>query len=118
VRLLLDAMYSPEVAERLRARGHDAIALGERPALVAMRDEELFAAMAAEDRTVVTNNVLDFVPLYRSALADGAEHPPLVLTSDRQMPRTWTAIGRFVSMLEELAGGETAPPGEAESGRS
>lgn len=31
VRLLLDEHLSPEIAHQLRARGHDAIAVGERP---------------------------------------------------------------------------------------
>lgn len=102
MKLLLDDMYSPDVAERLRTRGHDAIAIRERPELLAMSDHELFAAMAEEDRTIVTNNVIDFVPLYRRALAEGSLQAALFLTSDRSMPRTRAGIGRFVSMLEEF----------------
>jgi predicted nuclease of predicted toxin-antitoxin system len=115
VKLLLDDMYSPDVAERLRVRGHDAIAIRERPDLLAMSDPELFAAMAGEDRTIVTNNVIDFVPLYRRALAEGSLQAALFLTSDRSMPRTKAGIGRFVSVLEEFATGEsTASPTAAD----
>jgi predicted nuclease of predicted toxin-antitoxin system len=111
VKLLLDDMYSPDVAERLRTRGHDAIAIRERPDLLALTDSELFAAMAEEDRTIVTNNVIDFVPLYRRALAEGSLQAALFLTSDRSMPRTRAGIGRFVSLLEEFVTGEPqAPP--------
>ncbi|HSD22208.1 MAG TPA: DUF5615 family PIN-like protein [Anaeromyxobacter sp.] len=112
MRLLLDDMYSPDVAARLRARGHDAIAIRERPELLAMSDRQLFAAMAAEGRTIVTNNVVDFVPLYRSALAEGDLQAALFLTSDRTMPRNRAGIGRFVSMLEELTAGEPVAPPE------
>lgn len=108
MKLLLDAMYSPGVAARLRVRGHDAVAIAERPELVAMSDSGLLEAMAAESRTIVTNNVLDYVPLFRHALLDGGEPPALLLTEDRTMPRTSAEIGRFVSMLEGLAAGE--PP--------
>ena len=103
MKLLLDDMYSPDVAARLRARGHDAVAVRERPDLVGMSDYELFAAMAAEERTIVTNNVVDYVPLVRQTLAEGGDHAGLFLTSDRSMPRNRAGIGHFVSVLEELA---------------
>lgn len=119
MKLLLDAMYSPDVAARLRTRGHDAVAIRERPDLVAMRDPELCAAMASEGRTIVTNNVLDYVPLFRDALAGGSTEVTLLLTSDRLMPRNRAGIGRFVSMLEDLAAGEpsAAPHASADARR-
>ena len=67
-----------------------------------MTDAGLFDAMAAEDRTIVTNNIVDYVPLFRRALADGSNHATLFLTSDRSTPRNIAGIARFVSMLEEL----------------
>ncbi len=115
MKLLLDEMYSPRIAVRLRDRGHDAVSLRERRDLVGASDRQLFAAMAAESRTIVTNNVVDFVPIFRRALADGAENPGLFLTSDRATPRSSAEIGRFVSVLEELmaeSGGETAAPSQ------
>lgn len=114
MRLLLDDMYSPDVAVRLRARGHDAIAIRERPELLAMSDRQLFSAMAEEDRTLVTNNVVDFVPLYRAALAEGIVPAALFLTNDAVMPRTKAGVGRFVSMLEDLVAGE--PPASSAGG--
>jgi len=104
VKLLLDEMYSPRIAVRLRDRGHDAVSLRERRDLVATRDRELFAAMAAENRTIVTNNIVDFVPIFRRALADGVENPGLFVTSDRSTPRSTAEIGRFVSVLEAFVG--------------
>jgi len=113
VRLLLDEMYSPGIAVRLRDRGYDAVSLRERRDLVGASDLELFAAMATENRTIVTNNIVDFVPIFRRALADGAEHPGLFLTSDRSTPRRRAESGRFVSILEDLvteSGGDAAAP--------
>ena len=115
MRLLLDEMYSPRIAVRLRDRGHDAVSLRERRDLVGSSDHELFAAMAVENRTIVTNNVVDFVPIFRRALADGAASPGLFLTSDRSTPRSTAEIGRFVSVLEDLvteSEGETAAPSQ------
>jgi hypothetical protein len=113
-------MYSPDAAARLRARGHDAVAIQERPDLLVLSDSELFRAMADEGRTIVTNNVLDYVPLYRSALAEGAERAPLLLTSDRVMPRSKAGVGRFVGMLEDVVAGEpaAAPPSPGETSRA
>ncbi len=104
MKLLLDEMYSPQIAVRLRDRGHDAVSLRERRDLVAASDRELLAAVTVENRTIVTNNVVDFVPIFRRALADGVESPGLFLTSDRSTPRSTTEIGRFVSVLEALVG--------------
>lgn len=115
MKLLLDEMYSPDVAVRLRARGHDAVSIRERAELLGMSDLQLFSAMAAENRTIVTNNVVDYVPLYRSALAEGGDPAALLLTSDRSMPRNKAGIGRFVSMLEDLLSEqqpESAPPSQ------
>ena len=111
MKLLLDDVYSPDVAARLRTRGHDAVSVRERPDLAGKSDEELFAAMAEEDRTIVTNNVLDFVPLFRNALASGARHAALFLTDDRTTPRSKAGVGRFVSMLEELVAPSTSAEG-------
>ena len=111
MKLLLDEMYSPRIAVRLRDRGRDAVSVRERRDLVGASDRELFLAMAAEDRTIVTNNIVDFVPIFRRALADAADSPGLFLTSDRSTPRSSAEIGRFVSVLEDLvteSGGDAA----------
>lgn len=113
MRLLLDEMYSPRIAVRLRDRGHDAVSLRERRDLVGASDLELFAAMATENRTIVTNNIVDFVSVFRRALADGTEHPGLFLTSDRSTRRSRAEIGRFVGILEDLvteSEGDAAAP--------
>ena len=114
MKLLLDEMYSPRIAARLRDRGHDAVSLRERRDLVGAGDSELLRAMTAENRTIVTNNVVDFVPVFRRALADGAENPGLFLTSDRTTPRSAAEVARFVTVLEALvsaADGDETPSG-------
>ena len=116
MKVLLDAIYSPEIAVRLRNRGHDALSITERPDLQGASDVELFAAIAAEDRTFVTNNVLDYLPLFRSALADGTERPALFLTSDRSTPRNKAGIGRFLNVLEDLLTERPGEGGDAHAG--
>jgi hypothetical protein len=51
--------------------------------------------MAAENRTIVTNNVVDFVLIFRRALAEVSGQP--LLTSDLP-PRSTAETGRFVSV--------------------
>ncbi len=102
MRILLDEMYSPAIVEGLRERGHDAISVHDRPDLVAALDPAIFAAMQAEHRVIVTNNVRDFVPLAQDALQAGSPFFGLVLTSDRSLPRSKATIGTYVRLLETL----------------
>jgi len=102
VRLLLDEMYSPEIARQLRQRGHDVVSAKERPELIGATDADLLGRMSDEDRVIMTNNALDFVPLVSRLLAEGGQHAGLLLTSDRSLPRTRAMIGRFVEVLDEL----------------
>lgn len=87
MKVLLDEMFPPAVARALRERGHDAIAVAERPDLVALGDPELFAAAQAEQRAVVTENVADFMAIDARYRADGEKHfgPLFVLKSN--LPR-------------------------------
>src|SRR5947207_419898 len=63
VKLLLDEMFSPAIAADLRERGHDVIAVADRPDLRAKSDEEIFAWASAEARWLLTENVKDFRPI-------------------------------------------------------
>jgi predicted nuclease of predicted toxin-antitoxin system len=63
VKLLLDAMYSPERAVQLRRRGHDVVAARAFSDLEAASDVELLAVAQLEERVVVTENVPDILRL-------------------------------------------------------
>lgn len=102
MRLLLDAHYSPAIAEQLRERGHDVSSAGERDDLRSLPDDQLLGVAIAEQRALVTNNAADFVPLIQRAVETGMHHYGLVLTSDRTLPRSTRAIGRHVRALEAL----------------
>lgn len=57
VRLLLDEMFSPRIADELRRRGHDVVAMVADPELRALSDAAVYAWAAEQDRRVVTENV-------------------------------------------------------------
>ena len=112
MKLLLDEMYAPVVAEQLRARGHDVVSVHdpEYQRLEGTSDEEIFAAALAEGRALVTENVPDFRRLEADALARGEPHATLVFTSNRQFPRGEPrTTGRLVEALYVLLS-EATPP--------
>ena len=103
MKLLLDEMWAPEIAIQLRHRGHDVVAVAERPDLRGKADAAVFAVAQAEQRAVVTENVIDFRPLADSEIQRGRCHSGLVYTSNRRFPRhDRRTSGHLVTALDEL----------------
>jgi predicted nuclease of predicted toxin-antitoxin system len=101
VKLTLDHHYPPAIAEQLRSTGHDTVAAVER-GWHREPDEGLLALCLTEQRTLLTNNVGDFMTLARNWSVRGQQHAGLVFTSDISLPRTHTMIGRYVKLLDVL----------------
>lgn len=75
---LIDEMYGERVAELLRGHGHDAdhvreIGLGGAP------DADVLARAAAEGRTLVTENAIDFLPLLDQRQGAGTPMTPVLI---------------------------------------
>ncbi len=104
MKLLLDEMISPKIARELRSRGDfDVQAIkGDRPDLEAVADREIVRRIATEQRTLVTNDVLDFHLIHNQMLAAGEEHYGLIFTSDSTMPRNKASIPLWVRTLGEV----------------
>lgn len=101
MRLLLDEMHAPVVAEELRNRGHDVVAIAAAGELRGIADEEVFARAAAEGRATVTENVADFLPIAHHWVAEGRTHHGLVLTSPERFVRSNAAYpGDLVVALD------------------
>jgi predicted nuclease of predicted toxin-antitoxin system len=80
VRLLLDAHVSgPRVGRRLQAKGHDARALDQEPALEGLDDEEMLALASEDRRILVTHNVRDFPSILREWVAAQRSHAGAIL---------------------------------------
>jgi len=103
LRLLLDEMYPPAIAEQLRGRGHDVDAVTARAELRALTDEGLFVVAQEERRAVVTENVADFCPIADRFDQRGKLHHGLIPVHPAKYPRgDPRTIGRMVTALEEL----------------
>lgn len=108
LKLLLDEMHSFGVAEQLRDRGFDVVAVKERPDLIGMPDEDLLAAAAGEHRALVTDNVKDFAAIARRWAAAGRMHGGLVFTHPQRFPRSAGSHVRVLAnALERFIADET-----------
>ncbi|MGH9008612.1 MAG: DUF5615 family PIN-like protein [Acidimicrobiia bacterium] len=111
-RLLLDEMLSPKIADQLIARGHDVVAVTQRPDLMALHDDEpLLAAATADARTIVTLNIGDFAVLDSRWSAEGREHAGIVFVATSSFPQDRRFIGAVVRALDAAAK-EGALPGK------
>lgn len=101
MKLLLDEMYTAAVAEQLRQRDHDVIAVAERAEVRGTPDDDLLAWARTEDRALVTDNQRDFIPIHHCRIADGQGHKGLILTTNRRFPRGQPATtGKLVVALD------------------
>lgn len=102
MKLLLDEQLSPRIAQVLRERGLDAVAVGERDDLPQASDREIMEAAAREQRAVVTNNVKDFRPIAAERLTTGRGHAGLILLPARRS-RSRHATGLLADAIEAVA---------------
>jgi Domain of unknown function (DUF5615) len=108
VKALLDEMIPRAVAEQLRKRGRDVIAVTERPELRALADRDIWAAAQADERAIVTRDRADYLMLEREERAAGHGHAGLILVSSHYAP---AAVGALVAALDVLLDGDAPYPG-------
>ena len=103
MKLLLDEMFTHALAEQLRARGHDVVAVTEREDLRGLEDDELLTTAHQEGLAIVTENAVDFRPIATRALRAGQAHSGLILTTHHAFPRGHPrTVGRLVTALDRL----------------
>jgi hypothetical protein len=109
VKLLLGEQISGKVAERLRARGHDAIAATADPSLRGLSDPELFEVAQQQARTLVTYNRSDFEAIVREYAEANREHHGLVIVHPIRFPsRELTRLTKTLAALMD-----TFPPSKS-----
>jgi hypothetical protein len=111
VKLLLDEMISPVVAEQLRARNRQVEAISEHRGLRGLSDEDLFEYALAAGQSLVTYNRDDFLELDRRFRGVGRTHRGVVILNPRRFPEGRASIGALVTSLDELI--ERGPPYES-----
>jgi predicted nuclease of predicted toxin-antitoxin system len=102
LKLLVDEMYDPEIAEALRALGHDVVHASERAESKSAGDETIFTIAQNEQRAIFTNNVRDFMPLGNKELQGGGPFHGIVLSNDKSLPRTKSNTGTITALLHAL----------------
>ncbi len=103
--LLLDEMFSDEIAEQLRAKGHDVRSVVVDASLVALPDDQVLAKADAAGRALVTANIKDFAPLDGQYKAIGRTHAGLVLVSTKTFTQDRSYTGAIVTALDKLLTG-------------
>ena len=117
MRLLLDEMISATVADLLRDRGHDVVAVQD-PDLEHLRgidDCELLDHAARQRRAVVTDNIPDFVRCHQRRLDRNRPHLGLLLFTNDTFPRHRhdAFVGQVLAALEQQL---NAHPDDDDSG--
>ena len=103
--LLLDEMFTDDIAQQLRTKGYDVISVVADPALVGLPDDQILAYAIAEGRALVTANIKDFVPLdarYRTA---DQSHAGLILVSTKTFPQNRGFPSAVTTALAALLSG-------------
>jgi hypothetical protein len=94
--IILDEMYPPALARRLRTDGHDVVAVPDvEVGLASKSDEDVLTWAARNSRCVVTENVSDFARLAQQGVA----HCGLIFVSGRRFPRTAAGLHRLGDAL-------------------
>ena len=96
VPLLLDEMHPPALAQMLRDKSHDVVAVAASADLAGTDDGTVLDFAAGEGRCLVTENVRDFAVLARQG-----SHAGVLFVSARRWPRTRVGIVRLAAALHE-----------------
>ena len=111
--LLLDEMFTDDIAQQLRAKGYDVISVVADPALVGLLDDQILAYATAEGRALVTANIKDFIPLDTRYRAADQSHAGLILVSTKTFPQNRgfpSAVATALAVL--LSGTAKIQPGQ------
>ena len=107
MRLLLDEMWSYEIAVQLRRRGHDVIAATEseqEARFTGVDDDVVFERTQEDGRALVTENVGDFERARVAFERTGRDHHGVIYARAPQFNRNLGAgvIGSMVHALDRL----------------
>ena len=99
---LIDEMLPQAVAEALRSKGHDAVAVFELE-MQGAPDDEVFARAVQEKRVVVTENFADFAALVEGRQADDDSCTAVVFVRKSSFPAGGALPSRLAEHLDQWA---------------
>ena len=103
MKILLDEMHAPRVAENLSAGGWDVIAVAAEPNLRGLPDADIMAHAAHTGRTIVTENIADFSILAKEWAAKGQDYAGIVFTNPSRFDRASLGYpGNLIKALDAL----------------
>jgi predicted nuclease of predicted toxin-antitoxin system len=102
LKLLLDGMYPPALAEALRGSGIDVSTVGE-VGLGGRSDPDLLAAAEADGYVLLTENVADFARLAAEHLTTGRHHPGVLIALSFRFSRRPSGINAIAAAILALA---------------
>lgn len=104
MKLLLDEMHAPGIADALTTQGWDVVAVAAAAAVRGASDADLLEHATSNERTLVTENIVDFSPLALQSASEGRSHAGLIFTNPKRFNRASLAypgnligaLGRFL----------------------
>jgi hypothetical protein len=102
VKLLLDEMYPPALADGLQAAGIDTTtvaAIG----LAGSSDAEVFAAAASSGHVLLTENVADFAQIAAEQLTAGGHHPGLLIAPSSRLSSRPPGPKPLIAAIQTIA---------------
>jgi hypothetical protein len=105
--LLLDEMFTDDIAQQLRTKDYDVISVIADPALAGLPDDQILAYVTTEGRALVTANIKDFIPLDTRYRAADQSHAGLILVSTKTFPQNLGFPSAVATALAVLLSGTT-----------
>ncbi len=102
MKLLLDEMYPPALADALRAAGIESITVSEE-GLADRSDPEILGAAAEGGYALLTENVADFARIATEQVASGKHHPGVLIALSSRFSRRPHGISALAAAVRAVA---------------
>ena len=103
MKLLLDEMYPPALAETLRADGVVASTVAER-GLAGRSDSDILAVAADDGYALLTENVSDFARLAAERLTAGGHHRGVLIALSSRFSHRPNGIPKIAAAIRAIGG--------------
>ena len=102
MKLLLDEMYPPTLAQVLRAGGIETSTVAER-GLAGRSDPDVLDSAAADGHVLLTENVSDFARIAAERISAGGHHPGVLIALCSRFSRRTGGLPKIAAAIRVLA---------------